>query len=151
MTTVCDDDGNPFSFCNLCPRPKAKKVNFPAILRGGRKKSIPIHGENGNGKDYSKYELSAAEISATQALRPIVGVVDTPQTRFLGDIDKVKRGERAIIYAGMQGTQCRRRAYVMKEAQAALGTEDFTIVADNGVKVIVDKNIKNGKRAYRKR
>ena len=94
---------------------------------------------------------SAAEISATQALRPIVGVVDTPQTRFLGDIDKVKRGERAIIYAGMQGTQCRRRAYVMKEAQAALGTEDFTIVADNGVKVIVDKNIKNGKRAYRKR
>ena len=151
LTTVCDDDGNPFSFCNLCPRPKAKKINFPAILKGGRNKSIPIHGENGNGRDYSKYELSAADIAATQALRSKVGMVDTPQTRFLGDIEKVKRGERTIIYAGMQGIHCNRRAYVNKEAQAALGTDDFTIVADNGVKVIVDKNIKNGKRAYRKR
>ena len=136
LITVPDEEGGTFCFCNLCPRPKPKEMNFPAIIvKGKRGRGRPRKIESkDSSRDFEKYRLTPEQIAKTQSLRPGVVMSDTLRSRDLDDRDLVMRGKRAIVYCG--GTGERRNMVARKKVIEQLGTENFKVLKDDGTKII---------------
>lgn len=133
ITTVCDDDGKPFSFCGLCPRPESKRINFPAIVTGKRGRGRPKKIEN-NGK-FEKHKLSDEEINRNRVLSPNIRTFDTPQTRDRDSIDKMR--ETVFVEAPAGAISFRKRR-IDKILTNKFGHSDFKIIRDNGFKVVAE-------------
>ena len=136
ITTVCDDDGHPFSFCPQCPRPASKKVDFPAIISGAGKRKRGRPPKQRDDSRYTGYEMTSQEIAETQRLRPRITRGDSEFSREIANVDKIKDGSRTIVYVG--GNARNRAKVVNHKISAALGTDGYKIIADDGVRVVAD-------------
>lgn len=132
ITTVCDDDGKPFSFCGSCPRPEVKKVDFPAIVTGKRGRGRPKKIQNN--EKFDRYKLSESEIRETRSLAPNIRTFDTPQTRAR---DSVNNRETAFVesYAGAGGFREKKLNGVFSRK---FGHSNYRIVSDNGFKAVAE-------------
>lgn len=118
ITTVCDDDGKPFSFCPLCPRPADKKIDFPNIVTSKRSRGRPPR-----------------KMERTQALTDGVRVVDTAETRDRDARDK----KRETVYIGSDnGAMRHRNTIAMKKLIGKFGHDKFIIKKDDGFKIVAE-------------
>lgn len=142
LTIVADDQGRPFEFCDLCPRPEVERMNFPAIItnkRGmGRPRKIENNGDNVNGDKLNQYALSPEQIQNSQVLKTETVFVDTPQKRYLDNEIPRKEGKRVAVYVG--GSSFGRESLLKKKAMAQLKTDDIRKIYDNGIKAMFEVN-----------
>jgi len=127
ITTVCDDDGKPFSFCSVCPRPEQKRIDFPAILSGKRKRGRPPKLKSE--EKFNQFKLSDEEIRRTQALAPKVRMVDSIQARQRDSIDNNRETVHVITSPELQSHRVKllNKAFIKK-----FGHDNFKIVYDDG-------------------
>lgn len=144
ITTVADDEGNPFSFCQLCPRPQKKELNFPNIITSSKREMVHKYKrknrKNENDDKFKQFTLSEEEIKQTQAMRPSVRIVDTPDTRKRDARDR----QRETVFVELNGRNTgNRNTIVRNKLSSKFGHENYKIIRDDGFKVIAESNYTN--------
>lgn len=135
LIIVPDHNGEPFQFCDLCPRPKKQELNFPAIVTSKRIAETPNR-LSGSEDKFKNFELTPEQIAATQAQRTPSVYRETAANRYLDNEIPRKEGKRVNVYVG--GTHLDRESMIRKKAMAKLGTDDIRKIQDNGVKAVFE-------------
>lgn len=137
VTTVCDESGVPFSFCERCPRPEVKKKNyFPAIITSKSRKTKQIP-QIVNSK-FDKYKLTPDQIAATQSQAPRVAYRDSPAARERDSVD----GHRESVFVATSPERSFYRPTILKQNFIKkFGHDNFKIVYDDGNMKAIAKDL----------
>lgn len=157
ITLVQDEQGNPFSFCPQCPRPKVEN-NFPQVfIRNGKKRGRPPKIRNdvmkspvGFDKDSQESSLAVrfakeGDMKKSKEYREYLkknklmgNPRDTPALRVRDDISNIEK-RYSVIFMG----DCRpesMQTYLNKKMDGKFGTGNWKIVKNDGVTITAEHN-----------